>query len=167
LQSGNYYNFAAAIAINQANTPELSHDYNADPYYEHTPEAPNTICPKGWRMLQPGEIYNVVDLSEDVYYDGYGDSTRIEFRTPLFLSRAGRILDGKLVHDWYTDPNEEQGEYFFVGNKVFHTDVSGERMSYGYGRWLDIRSNGEMRGGVGGSHMPRFGEGSSIRCIAR
>lgn len=167
LQSGNYYNFAAAIAINQANTPELSHDYNADPYYEHTPEAPNTICPKGWRMLQGGEIYNVVDLSEDVYYDGYGNSTRIEFRTPLFFSRAGRILDGKLVHDWYSNPNEEQGEYFFVSNKVFHTDASGERMSYGYGRWLEIRSNGEMWGGVGGSHMPKFGEGSSIRCIAR
>ena len=107
---GNYYNWSAAVASNDTNTTELTTDGN---------NAPDSICPAGWRLPIAQDCSRVPTaascewrallVAEDITHQyGYTADGFNNMRTsPLWLARAGYIAGGSSV-----DYSREAGYYW-------------------------------------------------------
>ncbi len=97
---GNYYNWSAAVASNNTNTTELTTQYN---------NAPDSICPAGWRLptgrdsanTAASREWNALLYAEGVASkptgNGYTSDGFNKIRTaPLWLARSGRVSNGSL-----------------------------------------------------------------------
>ena len=146
--AGNYYNWTAAIASN--NSSSLTTQYS---------NAPNSICPKGWRLpiatnadqsvYEFGELLYEQDITTSETSSAYAtDGFNNIRKSPLWLVRPGRIGSSGTIGD-------------FVGQDGFY--------------WSNTIKDG------GGAYNFRFnksnaypptnssskGDGRSIRCLAR
>ena len=79
--SGNYYNWAAAVASNNANNA-ISSKFN------------NSICPKNWKLPTNNEYVSFYSQ----YNDKSGSNANGLFDQPLFFIRSGRI-NNKEIND--------------------------------------------------------------------
>ena len=99
--AGNYYNWTAAIASN--NSSNLTTQYT---------NAPNSICPKGWRLpIATNADQSIYEFGEMLYRQGIiaqkigspVDYTANGFnnirKAPLWFIRAGMIADGIVKYD--------------------------------------------------------------------
>lgn len=139
--AGNYYNFSAAIASNDSGSI--------------SGEAPNSICPSGWRLPSNNENvfktlmtdYNITEsMDSTTYADGGFKKVRT---TPLFFNLSGYIshIDNRLgfSSSWgnyhtSTSINATQSYNLFLQGTSIHPACN-----YYFGR----------------------GSGISIRCLAR
>lgn len=142
-QAGNYYNFSAAVASN-------------DTYNLYASEAPDSICPAGWRIptFSVNELanllkeYNIIDDTSSDYVAYATDGFYRIRRTPLYFIRSGG-LNSKGQQSasttegayWYNRAVNRNGARFLSFNKVSVT----------------------LAGNVGGSRA----FGYSVRCLAR
>lgn len=141
---GNYYNWPAAIAVNDASS------YSSSTYSNPENNPSSSICPKGWKLpvvttytegiMGTNDFYNLIksynsSLSDDVTLTA----------SPLYFTRGGYLANGNLLFvgwngNYWSSTVGESGSVYFLsftsgGNDPTHT----------YGR---VR-------------------GTSIRCIAR
>lgn len=138
--AGNYYNFSAAIANN--NSTSMRGD------------APDSICPAGWRiprfseneiasLLMKYNIINSISSDSTTYEDSGFEKIR---KTPLYFTRVGNILRGRLF-------TNNMGEYWY--DKI--VNGNGARfLSFDSAQVTPV-------GNVGGSRQ----YGKSLRCLAR
>ncbi len=96
--AGNYYNWTAAIASN--NSSALTQQYT---------NAPNSICPKGWRLpIATNADQSIYEFGELLYQQGIiGAKTSTSYaadsfdnirKAPLWLARVGVIYSGTLTY---------------------------------------------------------------------
>ena len=166
---GNYYTWSAAIAMNDS-----SSIYGYD---QTGPEAaPNSICPKGWRLPNSfgnenyGTDTDVTDFSNLLYQQGITTTNNIEYdpdytsdgsimirQAPLYMTRAGTVVDET---DWSN--NRVRGrlnDEIYLETGIYFTNLTWSYTSYG------LAFSGEYPGIDSGEG--REGVGASIRCIAR
>ena len=108
-QAGNYYNYAAATAMNDADNEGTYFDLNTtseqnpNGYDELIPRAENSICPKNWRLIDSSE--EMLKLSNDLIAGDknryYYETAKEQMRDPLFYVRAGKIYEGVVGHYVY------------------------------------------------------------------
>ena len=109
--AGNYYNWTAAIASN--NSSSLTTQYT---------NAPNSICPKGWRLpIATNADQSIYEFGELLYQQGiittktstsYTENGFNNIRkAPLWLVRTGRIYTG--IRD-----NMAEGGYYWSSTVV-------------------------------------------------
>ena len=169
---GNYYNWAAAVATNNASQ------------YGHLQNAPNSICPAGWRLpkynasLSPSGSSDYTELDQAVQsiWDGYyghgnqpdGANSDVDMYltgAPFYFPRAGQI--GK-----YTDPNTHT-TYDYGVLESAGTLGSGywSATSYIISGYMDTAVYDWYWWGNYAQGGPEFsygrGTGMSVRCLAR
>ena len=152
---GNYYNFSAAIASN--NSSNLTSQYQ---------DAPNSICPKGWRLWranhnenEAGEMSNLLAIYGLISspslitreWKNWGASAFNAFKVaPFFMSRYGVVAWG-VVHGDGSDANFWSSTiYSSIDSYMMNFNYSSVRPQY-YGNFAD----GNRVGGF------------PIRCVAR
>ena len=169
---GNYYSWAAAVATNNASQ------------YSHLQNAPNSICPAGWRLpkynasLSPSGSSDYTELDQAVQsiWDGYyghgnqpdGANSDVDMYltgAPFYFPRAGQI--GK-----YTDPNTHT-TYDYGVLESAGTLGSGywSATSYIISGYMDTAVYDWYWWGNYAQGGPEFsygrGTGMSVRCLAR
>ena len=169
---GNYYSWAAAVATNNASQ------------YSHLQNAPNSICPAGWRLpkydasLSPSGSSDYTELDQavqsiwDKYYgsgnqpDGANSDVDMYLTgAPFYFPRAGQI--GK-----YTDPNTHT-TYDYGVLESAGTLGSGywSATSYIISGYMDTAVYDWYWWGNYAQGGPEFsygrGTGMSVRCLAR
>ena len=96
--AGNYYNWTAAIASN--NSSNLTTQYT---------NAPNSICPKGWRLpIATNADQSVYEFGELLYQQGITKTKTSNYYTengfndirkaPLYLTRGGFISGSSIIN---------------------------------------------------------------------
>ena len=138
---GNYYNWSAAVAGNNTNTTELKTKYN---------DAPDSICPAGWRLptgrdsanTAASREWNALLVAEGIMANSTGsgyaangfNSIRI---SPLWLARSGRVSSGSLYdtgggYYWSSTVYDSSSAYQlgFSSGSVSPADVNSRY--YGY-----------------------------------
>ena len=138
---GNYYNFAASIASNDASS------YTGSTYDSPASSPQNSICPKNWRLPHASslrnynEFYNLLNS-----YNAYTSQDDKLISTPMYFVRSGFIdSDNDLRNAGY--------EGFYRASTV-----NSSSNSYALDFYSDWMSPGYYRD---------RGEGWSIRCVAR
>ncbi|MBR2994266.1 hypothetical protein IKF43_02665 [Candidatus Saccharibacteria bacterium] len=95
-QSGNYYNWTAAIASNNSSS------------YVSDGNAANSICPKGWRLPNAASVDGGYEFSKMLYAYGVtkDDKNTAGYATggynkmvasPLYFVRSGYVYNGSLI----------------------------------------------------------------------
>lgn len=89
---GNYYNWSAAIATNDAS------GYTSSTYQNLSENPKNSICPKGWRLPVIAE-YSNGELGANEFYNlgySYGSTSNDEHisGSPVWLIRTGWVTGG-------------------------------------------------------------------------
>ena len=145
--AGNYYNWTAAIASN--NSSNLTTQYT---------NAPNSICPKGWRLpIATNANQSVYEFGELLYEQGITASeTSTTYTTdgfnnirevPVWLVRPGRIGFGGTIED-------------LVGQDGFYWSNTIKDGGWAY----NFRFN---KSNAYPTNSSSKGDGRSIRCLAR
>lgn len=101
---GNYYNWSAAVASNDTNTARLTTRYN---------NAPDSICPAGWRLpigrdsanTAASREWNALLVAEGIMTNpagtGYAANGLKNIRiSPLWLVRSGDVYVGSLLNNY-------------------------------------------------------------------
>lgn len=142
-QAGNYYNFTAATASNDSSSATSG-------------DAPNSICPAGWRLPKNSANefanllveYNVIsDISSTQYAN---NGLNVIRSSPLYFIRSGDVRDGKISSSAKTQglyrSSTSSGAYLAYSLHIQTTVVHPARNNlYAIGR----------------------GSGQSLRCLAR
>ena len=145
---GNYYNWPAAIASNDASGMTSRLDI-----------AENSICPAGWKLPEGfpgydyGHLFSDSGVISGMSTDSYATDGFKKIRSnPLYLVRAGLINNTGLVFSVLYTGGNAHGYYWTssAGNEYYSDRVIFDRNSVGYGG--------------GGSN--RFG-GYTVRCVLR
>ena len=149
--AGNYYNWTAAIASN--NSSSLTKQYS---------NAPNSICPKGWRLpIATNADQSIYEFGEMLYRQGItaqkiGDP--VDYTTngldnirkaPLWFVRAGMIAEGAVQNGAIMS--------LYSSNTVF--DYDSDYM-------LNINKNNVRPSSYFDGWYSKYG-GKSVRCLAR
>lgn len=143
--AGNYYNWTAAIASN--NSSSLTAQYA---------NAPNSICPKGWRLpIATNANQSIYEFGELLYQQGiietktstsYAENGFNDIRkTPLWLVRTGRIYSGIL-------DNMAKTGYYWSSTVVDRDNA--------------YRSSFNSSDAISRNSIDKF-YGWSVRCLAR
>ena len=144
--AGNYYNWTAAIASN--NSSSLTTQYS---------NAPNSICPAGWRLpIATNADQSVYEFGELLYEQGittqrvgapteYANNGFDNIRkTPLWFVRSGDISDSLInsgVHSFYwsnTVDARDKAYYLYFDNTVSWPASSGIG-AYGKNGGMSVR----------------------------
>ena len=166
---GNYYNWSAAVATNNASQ------------YGHMQNAPNSICPAGWRLpkydssLSPSgsSDYTELDRAVQSIWDkwlGTGNTPSSDFdmyltAAPFYFTRAGMIEN-------YMDPNTYTSSGY--GNLAGAGDTGSSfwtATSYIMSGYMDTAVFSYYWWGNYVQGSPEYswgrGTGMSVRCLAR
>lgn len=169
---GNYYNWAAAVATNNASQ------------YGHLQNAPNSICPAGWRLpkynasLSPSGSSDYTELDQavqsiwDEYYgsgnqpDGANNDVDMYLTgAPFYFPRAGQISK-------YTDPSTYTTyDYGVLESAGTLGSAYWSATSYIISGYMDTAAYDWYWWGNYAQGGPEFsygrGTGMSVRCLAR
>lgn len=140
---GNYYNWSAAVASNNTNTTELTTMYN---------NAPDSICPAGWRLptgrdranTAASREGNALLAAEGIMTDNPGNSYATNGSnnirvTPLWLARSGNINGGSIMSTgsfgsyWSStviNNNYAYASLYFNSGSVYPTTNSSRNFGY-------------------------------------
>ena len=144
--AGNYYNWTAAIASN--NSSSLTTQYS---------NAPNSICPAGWRLpIATNANQSVYEFGELLYQQGiiatktstsYAENGFNNVRkAPLWLSRSGNIGAGTL--------NDAATHGYYWSNTISNSEIT---------YYLDFTNSN-----VWSAYNIYYRRGGrSVRCLAR
>ena len=139
---GTFYNWAAAIAENNANTDYLNTNFNM---------APDSVCPKGWKLpSMVGEFTPKIDSTQEFaymnsFYDLKNNTDRGTFGAPVYLIRFGKA---------YYEFNFAENGYYW-SNTAFYSVSS-------YYAHID-----SVGGPTGNTVRSDKGNAQPVRCIAR
>ena len=182
--AGNYYNWAAAVAVSNSYSPETYFDLNAyseahpNMTEDDYPEMPNSICPKGWSLLDGRSNLTTLMVGDadqggydERYYNesnkptGYDSLWRAwgleAFFNPMFYTRAGRIHEG--VQDVYFNERQDLTiDGAFWTNRIFNNTST-----YNSSHTWFIRFGSNERPDMVGGDPWVVGDGYSVRCVAR
>ena len=153
--TGNYYNWPAAVAENDINTDYWKREMTGNK------DAPDSICPKGWRLSRflvaddvsethiPVPLYGIL---QNIHYSyPYLENGFNIIRShPLYRVRAGTIRSGGV--------NDKASAGYYFDSTLYYHDSWG---------WFVSRGSDFGSGGVGRASAHRNNMGNSIRCIAR
>ena len=138
---GNYYNWSAAVAMNNSSS------YSGSTYNNPSSSPQTSICPAGWRLP-------IVASSGDEFQNLFtaynsGSDDQVATASPLFFPRVGYLYN-----------NYGRGHLYNAGrdNTYWSSTVYTSGRAY---RFADVGSNLSL-----GGHSARYVAGS-IRCIAR
>ena len=143
--SGNYYNWTAAVASNNAESFSYNSSINA------TSNPKNSICPKAWKLpitlylkTNPNESVIDFDKLNQLYNHGLTDKTEGLLNAPVYILRSGRVISGTLVGQknsgvyWYsTSGSSSMAYYMYMANNIFHP--SGNYGSFNKNTGMSIR----------------------------
>ena len=149
--AGNYYNWTAAIASN--NSSSLTTQYA---------NAPNSICPKGWRLpIATNADQSIYEFGEMLYRQGITaqkigspvDYTANGFnnirKAPLWFIRAGMIADGAVRNGAIMSLYSSNTVFDYDSDYVLNIDKNSVYPSTYYDGWYSKSG------------------GKSVRCLAR
>ena len=167
---GNYYNWSAAVASNNTNTTQ----FNTDLYV-----APNSICPKGWRLpnglTQSGPTTNISEFNKMALANGITNGTTIAHSSSSdrWVNTGWGTNGFNNFRSAFTNSHGDYVPMYFVrsgdlnGSKLYDYSGGGRlwsstARSASWGYYLDFGSGGFDPAG----HVDRL-YGFGVRCVAR
>ena len=148
--TGNYYNWAAAVASNNSSSYPATNLYNAN----------NSICPKGWRLPNSRSAAGGYEFSKFLYAygvttddkntSGYATGGFNKITTgPIYLLRSGYVSNGLII-------NSNGGEYWSNTSSSQYSHIAASLIFNSTNVWPVVLSNQDSNRKYG----------MSLRCLA-